>query len=181
MSNKITIELCAEDRARLDRLAAAIERAANNSAPVFLGVDLAKQANTEQAPVDEVQQKLADTLAKAEAPAEAPKNATGEAKTPAPPVTPAKEETPTANEDVAPWETVAAPTKQPEPEKAKPTVTLEQIQQKVVQLASENGGAKKKQVAQIVKFYAPKVSDIPEDKRAEVWDKLTALEMEGKA
>lgn len=172
MSNTITLEstikFCEEDRARLDKLTAALEKAASG-APVFLGVDLAKKPDTEQVTIDDVQQRLAETLAKAEDPVEAPKNATGEAEASAPPVTPTKEEAPTAKEDAAPWEDT------------KPTVTLEQIQQKVVQLAAGNGGAKKAKVREIINAYGAKVSDLKEqpEKWNEVWDKLTALESEG--
>lgn len=162
MSNKITIELCAEDRARIDRLTIALESRTAQVDSYLIG----KQSQPDEQ--DEIQQKLADTLAKAEAPTEAPKNATGEAEAPAAPVTPAKEETPTAKED-APAEEV------------KPTVTLEQIQQKVVQLAAGNGGAKKAKVREIINAYGAKVSDLKDqpEKWTEVWDKLTALESEG--
>lgn len=81
---------------------------------------------------------------------------------PTPPATPPKEETPenaTKESDV-------------------PTVTLAQIQQKVIQLAAGFGGKKKAAVREIVNGYAKKVSDIPEDKLAEVWGKLSALESE---
>lgn len=161
MSNTITIELCAEDRARLDKLTAALEKAASG-APVFLGVDLAKETEGAQQLTNDP-----EALKPAE-PTEAPKNAAGEAEASAPPVTPAKEETPTAKED--------APT-----EPVKPTVTLEQIQQKVVQLAAGNGGAKKAQVRAIINAYGAKVSDLKDqpDKWDEVWDKLNALESEG--
>ena len=171
MSNTITSELCAEDRARLDKLTAALEKAAGG-APVFLGVDLAKKEEGENYCRDDVQitqQLTIDPEAlKPTEPTGAPKNATGEAETSAPPVTPAKEETPTAKED--------APA-----EPAKPTVTLEQIQQKVVQLAAGNGGAKKAQVRTIINAYGAKVSDLKDqpDKWDEVWGKLTALESEG--
>jgi hypothetical protein len=160
MSNTITIELCAEDRARLDKLTAALEKAASG-APVFLGVDLAKKPDTEQLTID-------PEVLKAAEPTEAPKNATGEAEASAPPVTPTTEEKPTAKED-APAEPV------------KPTVTLEQIQQKVVQLAAGNGGAKKAKVREIINAYGAKVSDLKDqpEKWTEVWDKLTALESEG--
>ena len=59
---------------------------------------------------------------------------------------------------------------------AKPAITLEQIQQKVLQLATANGGTKKAKAREIVNAYARKVSDLPQDKWGEVWDKLTKLE-----
>jgi hypothetical protein len=160
MSNTITIELCAEDRARLDRLTTALERLQPTT---FITSDV--EADPDQLTIDDVQQRLADTMAKVETPTEAPKNATEEAKAEALPIIPPEEEKPTAEE--------TAPT-----EPAKPTVTLEQIQQKVVQLAAGNGGAKKAKVREIVNAYAKKVSDLPEDKWTEIWDKLTALESE---
>lgn len=126
--NTITIELCAEDRARLDRLTAALE--ARASAPTT------------------------------EAPAKAqPKAAPTE-----------QPEEPKKEEPAAPWE---EPT-------AAPTVTLEQIQQKVVTLATMAGGTKKVKVREIISAYGAKVSDLKDhpDKWQEVWDRLTALEQE---
>ena len=140
--NTITIELCAEDRARLDRLTAALE--ARASAP------------TTEAPV-KAQPKATPTEAPSK-PAEAP------SKPAEPPEEPKKEE------PAAPWE---EPT-------AAPTVTLEQIQQKVVTLATMAGGTKKVKVREIISAYGAKVSDLKDhpDKWQEVWDRLTALEQE---
>lgn len=133
--NTITIELCAEDRARLDRLTAALE--ARASAP------------TTEAPA-KAQPKAAPTEATSK-PAEQP-------------------EEPKKEEPAAPWE---EPT-------AAPTVTLEQIQQKVVTLATMAGGTKKVKVREIISAYGAKVSDLKDhpDKWQEVWDRLTALEQE---
>lgn len=64
------------------------------------------------------------------------------------------------------------------PEASKPSITNEQLQQKVVQLAA-SGSDKKAKVREIINRYAAKVSAIPEDKLAEVWQQLTALESEG--
>jgi hypothetical protein len=159
MSNTITIELCAEDRARLDRLAAALE-ARNCDSCVTSALKLV-QASRGQ---DEVQQRLAETLAKAETPAAAPQEAAEEAEAPTPTATQPEEEQPTAAEDVA----------------AAPPVTLEQIQQKVVQLAAGFGGSKKAEVRKIINAYGAKVSDLKDqpDKWPEVWGKLLALESE---
>lgn len=154
--NNIIIELCAEDRARLDRLAEAMERR-------NCGSCVQSALEYKAAVQDDVQKKLAEAMAKASEPTETPKNTTEEAEAPTLPNTPPEEEKPTAKED--------AP--------AEPTVTLEQIQQKVVQLAAGNGGTKKAKVREIINAYAKKVSDLPEDKWSEVWDKLTALESEG--
>ena len=137
--NNITIELCAEDRARQDKLAAKLDE-------------------------------LIETLRamKATAATEAPK-----VETPT--------ETHPAEEDL-PWGSGEAETKPQEPEPVKepePTVTLAQIQQKVVQLAAGFEGKKKAAVREIVNAYAPKVSDLPEDKWPEIWEKLIALENGG--
>ena len=73
-------------------------------------------------------------------------------------------------------ETTAAP----EPEQPEqPKYTAAEIQLKVQKLAAPASG-KRDAVRQIVKEYADRVSDIPEDKYAEVMDRLTALE-EGNA
>lgn len=143
--NKIIIELCAEDRARLDRIAELLE--ASNSLP-------------------EVR--------------EAPEIATKREEAPAPVVTPAKEEKPAEAPKKAPeMPGTAHPQVMPKvEEKAAPTVTLAQIQQKVVQLAAGFNGSKKAAVREIVNAYAKKVSEIPADKWDEVWAKLTALENE---
>ena len=140
--NTITIELCAEDRARLDRLTAALE--ARASAP------------TTAAPA-KAQPKTTPTEATSK-----PTEATSK---------PAKQpEEPKKEEPAAPWE---EPT-------AAPTVTLEQIQQKVVTLATMAGGTKKVKVREIISAYGTKVSDLKghPDKWQEVWDRLTALEQE---
>lgn len=145
MSNTITIELCAEDRARLDRLTAALEKRATQEAGVIM---------------DPVREALAEALEKA-APSEKPQNEPQAAEEPAKAETLPKEETPAAAEE------------------DKPSITLAQIQQKVIQLSAANKGAKKSAVREIVNAYAARVTDLPEDKWLEVWDKLTALEQEG--
>ena len=157
MSNNITIELCAEDRARLDNLTAAliangraVEALYKQNAPVTL------------TGVDEVQKQLAAAMAKASTPTEAPEEATEAPEASAPPVTQPEEENPTEEAEA-------------------PTVTLEQIQQKVVQLAAGFNGTKKAQVKEIINAYGAKVSDLKDKPEVwtEVWNKLTALESEG--
>ena len=158
--NNINIihELCAEDRARIDRLTAALEACTAPSMSIAA------------APVekDDIQQKLEETLANTNDPAEAPKKATEPTEAPTAPIAQPQEETPTANEEA------------PQEEPQKPTVTLAQIQQKVVQLSAADNGKKKAKVREIVVAYSPTVSglkDMPE-KWSEIWDKLTALEKE---
>lgn len=163
--NNITIELCAEDRARLDRLAAALDKLAPKCEDCARGV--------------------ADAVAAYVTTAQ--KQATAEAEAKPEPVTPTTEEKPTeapkeaavAKETAAPTVTPTEKEEQPaEPEK--PTVTLAQIQQKVIRIASDKGGAKKAKVREIINAYGSKVSDLKEqpDKWGEVWERLTALESE---
>lgn len=125
----ITLELAAEDRERIDKLIAALER----REPVTVTMDTLKGL----------------TRPEPEAPA-------------------------------APKQTPPEPEKQqPEPEapaaseKAAPAVKAEDIQAKVVELI---GKGKKAEVKAIIKPYAERVNAVPEDKRAEVMAKLSALE-----
>lgn len=74
-------------------------------------------------------------------------------------------------------EALTKPQQAPEPAPKQPTVTLEQIRQKVVALTAA-GGTKKAQAREIVQAYAPKISALPEDKLPEIWAKLTALDQE---
>ena len=62
----------------------------------------------------------------------------------------------------------------PAPAPKQPTVTLEQIRQKVVQLTAA-GGDKKAKAREIVQAYASKISALPEDKLPEIMAKLAAL------
>lgn len=148
MSNHITIELCAEDRARLDNILTALQTVATEAYPILNNIfDLAdsldkKMDNVAAASQPEPMHLDFDPFP-APAPAQAP---------------------------------VAEPEPEPEPEPVKdeaPTVTTSDIQQKVVALSA---AGKKNEVRAIVKTYADRVSGIPEDKLAEVWAKLTALE-----
>lgn len=54
-----------------------------------------------------------------------------------------------------------------------PQVSRADVQKKVIDLSA---AGKKAEVREIVTAVATKVSDIPEDKLAEVWDKLNKLE-----
>lgn len=144
MSNIITIELCQEDRDRLDGISVLLANLID-----ILGTQRPKVSTPKKA-----------------TPADAPTASQEQTKEPTPATTQPAEETPAPVTEAAPVE------------EAKPTVTLAQIQQKVVQLAAADGGAKKAKVRDIVKAYAPQVSELPEDKWGEIWDKLTALEKE---
>lgn len=63
------------------------------------------------------------------------------------------------------------PVETPAPEK--PAVKLADVQKKVVDLST---AGQKDAVKAVIQAYAPRVSAIPEDKLAEVLEKLTALE-----
>lgn len=81
--------------------------------------------------------------------------------------------------ETATAETVAeqTPTEEPVPE---PGITFDQIQPKVLQLVTADGGAKKARVREIINAYGAKVSDLIDKPEVwdEVWARLTALESE---
>lgn len=131
--NKIVVEveLCAEDRARVDRLIAALEAAGSSAAPV-----------------DPLQQKLAETLAKVDA---------------APLV-----ELP-ADQDL-PWDD-AAPSPDPAPVRE---VSLAEFQKALTLRCSESEATKAK-VRGLLHEYAEAASKVPPEKRAEVLDRLAKL------
>ena len=158
MSNHITIELCAEDRARLDRLAEALERKACDKC-VATAMEFAKLRINPTPETDHVQQTLAETLAKAEESVEATKNAPEEAEAPTLTTTPPEEEKPTGEE----------------PTKAEPTKTVDRadVRAKVIELSAKG---LKEQVREVILAYAPTVKDVPEDKLNECYMRLVALE-----
>lgn len=158
MSNTIIIELCAEDRARLDRLAEAMERKTCDKC-VAAAVECMKCAAEAKVESDPIQEKLAETLANANEAVEAPKNATEEAETSTLTTEPPKEEEPTAEEPAT------APTAK--------KVDRADLRAKVIELSAKG---LKDQTRDIVKSYAPTVKDVPEDKLAECYAKLEALE-----
>ena len=130
--NTIVIQLCQEDRDRLDRILDALKNRP----------DCAKCA-------DSVATYVAEQVSQ---PAQVPAEETQE------------------TVDTAPAEKPAEATEKPQ---EKPKVSKADIQKKVVELSA---AGKKAGAREIVMAYATKVTDIPEDKLAEVWQKLTALE-----
>ena len=129
--NTITIELCAEDRARLDSLLAKLDRCIGEFIPSGDGhTDYGYKAQgVEYATQDEA----------------------AEAK----------------------LEEIPEPYSEPCPSETAPAATRADVQQKVVALSA---AGKKEKVRAVVNAYAAKVSGIPEDKLAEVLEKLNALE-----
>ena len=124
--NTIIVNLCEEDRQRLDRIIAALERPTPKCA--HCADDVAEFVSQNVLTPVQEPQKAADT----------------------------------------------APEEKPKEEPEQPAVSRADIQKKVVELSA---AGKKDNVRDIVLAYSnTKVSDIPEDKLAEVWQKLTALE-----
>lgn len=164
MSNTITIELCAEDRARIDRLTAAMERRACDKcvATAIEAMNANHAVNTEtKAEPDPVQAALAETLSKVSDPVEPTKNTTEAIETPTQATAPQEEEKPTEEEPAQ-----AEPTR---------TVTHAELKAKVIQLCAKSQ-AVKEQTRDIVRTYAQTVTEVPEDKVTECYEKLEALE-----
>ena len=130
--NTITIELCAEDRARLDGIIAGLTGLQCDMCAARIKADM--------------QQKATQT-------AQEPQTAEKQESAPAAPEMPAAPAT---------------------AQKAAPSVTVADLQAKVVELV--NAG-KKPDVLKVMKQYgAERVSLIPAEKLAEVMEQLTALE-----
>ena len=164
--NVITIELCAEDRARIDRLTEALERKACDSClssalswaeQVQRGAGIAANNAVES---DSVQQALANTLAKVKDPAVAPENAPH-----APSDASAAQTTHPASEDL-PWAEKSAP--------AVKVPSLEEFQKALTLRCAESEETKAK-VRALLHEYAPAASRVPEEKRAEVMERLAKL------
>lgn len=143
--NNITIELCQEDRIRIDTL----NRGLGLIAGLLEGINAANEAkgliHTEV--VDEVIHvpgQVSIDEETAQEPAEAPQEVV-------------EEQTPPAPETV----------------QDEPTVTKNDIQQKVIELV---GKGMKAAVRDIITTYADNVSGLPDCTLNEVWDKLIALE-----
>lgn len=166
MSNLITIELCAEDRARIDKLTAALEKKSCdgcvNSALAWAEKIARGQASTtpKAEEPDDVQKALAETMARVNGTIEAPKNAPEEAKASTQTVTPPEEEKPTDEEPTTP------------PTEEKP-VDRADLRAKVIELSAKG---LKEQVKAIVREYAQTVTDVPEDRVSECYMRLANLE-----
>ena len=88
--------------------------------------------------------------------------------------TPVEAEAPKPEPQTAEPEPVAAEPVADKPAEVKPTVTLDEIRKKVVQLSAA-GAQAKDAVRAIVTEYGRNVSAIPADKYAEVMDRLNAV------
>lgn len=130
----LTLQLCEEDRARLDNIAQELRVISDTTELIRLGF---------------VEGKTLTAL----------------------PAVAAEQPEPQAEELPGQMSFDDAP--EPEIEANKPPVSLADIQKKVVGLST---AGKKAEVKAVIQAYAPKVSAIPEDKLAEVMEKLTELE-----
>lgn len=156
MSNTIVIELCAEDRARLDRLAEALERkACDKCVATAMEFMKAAQPNIEPDPIAEAARKALGLAGTQESPVEPQE----EAEAPTLTTTPPEEEKPTDEEPAA--------------EPTAPTVDRADLRAKVIELSAKG---LKEQVRDIVRAYAQTVTEVPEDKVTECYNKLAALE-----
>jgi hypothetical protein len=149
----VTVELGPESQAKLDKILQALEGLHPNCqscTETALRVMGENLKVVEAAPAEEPT-----------APQEAPKSEPVKSDHPADVVPPHSEP-----QDVAPAE---------EP---KPTITLDQIRQKVTYLRASSDKKKKDGAKDIVLAYAPNITGLAncEDKWPEIWDKLTALE-----
>ena len=144
--NNITLNWSAEDRARIDKLIGLLEQV----------VTVAEaQGIVERVTVDEDLNIPESTMGQVnETPQEAPE-----------PVE--QEQTPQETEN-AQNEPQAVETEAPAP-----SVTKQDILQKVIALC---GKGKKAEAKDIITTYADSVSDLPNSALVEVWNKLTALE-----
>ena len=149
MSNTITIELCTEDRARIDRLTAALERKACDKC-VSTALEVMSANQQRPAEPDPIQEALAETLDKATKAQESPENSAGETEAPPLTTTPQAEEKPTAGEPAQ-----------------------KDIRALYVKLSASG---KKKEAQAIILPYATAITAIPDDKCPEIYEKLIALE-----
>lgn len=160
MSNKITIELCTEDRARLDMIASRLEAIATQAQFI---IEKAFDKPIQTDPNEDIRKALTQAIenakpSHAEA-TEATKNAAEEAEKITPPITQETNEAPTAQEEPTP-----TPTR---------TVTRTELGTKVREMMTKGF---KEQTKAIVKDYAPTVPGVPDDKVTECYNRLVALE-----
>lgn len=157
--NNITIELCNEDRARLDKLIGLLE------ARAVQAQFLIDNAFTDQKKVDDFIAKQTN-IPKKKTDEDASKTAQDEPKASDHPTLDPFPETPTAK---------AEPSEENKTdEAAAQTVTLADIRQKIMDLSAKD---KKDQARDVIFAYGiNNVKDLAEEHYAEVYQKLTALE-----
>lgn len=160
---KLTVELCAEDRARLDNLLSLLTTSvAQQQLVVEAMFDKQDEAKTKDF------LSKAFNLAKETLNEEAPKIAQDAPKATDHPTLDPFPETPTAKAEAN-----EEPVKEEPVKEEKPAVTMDMLRSKAITLAA---AGKKDQVRDVVHPYAPKVTELPEDKWGKVYAKLCALE-----
>lgn len=172
MSNNITIELCAEDRARIDKLTDALERKIRQAQYILEHTEAPKP---KPEPQDDLQEKLAAAVASVKtSDVEAPKNAQDAQEAPTPTENPTEPINGAQEEPAEHWDPLASFAQHCEKTKPKePTVTMQMLTNKAITLSA--AGLKDK-VRDVVHQYAKTVTSLPEDKWDEVYEKLNALE-----
>lgn len=156
MNYTFTIELCPEDRARLDRLAEALEReACDKCVATAMECMKAAQPNIEPDPIAEAARKALGLAVAKESPVEPQE----EAEAPTLTTTPPEEEKPTAE----------APAAEPTAKK----VTHADVKSLYIKLSASG---KKEEAKAIILPVSSTISGIPEDKLVECYKKLVALE-----
>lgn len=159
----LTVQLCEEDRARLDKIIEKLGALSTRPDCSQCVKDVAKTIGLANAAIDsqdEVQKKLAEVIARTET----PKNAQDAHEAP----------TPTENTTEVENETQAEPDNATETqEAAKPSVTMAMLTNKAITLSA---AGKTALVREVVHQYSKTVTSLPEDKWDEVYEKLTKLE-----
>lgn len=153
--NNITIELCAEDRARLDRIAELLEAQTKQEVKE---AEKAPEVKTASKPENK------GTEAKKEEPKALEQAPLGTMAEP-------ELESVTDEELAEAFDIAAEEAKKAEAEKA-PEVKLADIQRLVVELATSG---KKEKAREIVTSYAPSVTALPTEKYGEVYAKLASV------
>lgn len=159
MNYTFTIELCPEDRARLDRLAEALERKACDKcvATAMECMKTCQQPKAEES--DPLDKAIAETLAKAGAAVEPQKSPAEAVEETTLTTTPPEEEKPTEE----------TPTAEP----TAPTVTHADVKALYIKLAASG---KRESAKAVIMPVSTTISGIPQDKIQEVYKQLVALE-----
>lgn len=156
MQGTITLEMHAEDRARLDRLADLLGKLIALDTPRRRGAKTPEEQDDLQRRLKETLDKVSETTTAQETqkvPQEAPKEGT--------------------RPDTVPWAEKTAPKAEPTTTEPAPGVELSDIQGLVIKLAT---AGKKAEARGIVLEYADRVIAIPTEKYGEVFSKLKKLE-----
>ena len=153
MSNYITIELCAEDRARLDKYNQLIEAQITSTLSLIDVINERIPARVTAHIDDDLTKKLQAVVDRAKTPTES-------VDAPTLTTTPTKEETPTKVEETEP-----TPVK---------TISRTELGAKVRELMTKG---LREQVKAVIQSYAPTVPGVPGDKLNECYEKLVALEV----